>query len=273
MHRRYGFTLIELLVVIAVIVILIGILVPSLNMARSKARTIMCQTQLHQWGLLFNVLANDNDGRLMDRGDWESCRTQQFAYYIDTYHYPTFCPSAKKVASTNGIGSATQGWYCVKHTYRKGSYGLNGYSPAYNQVGRSIMPGYVPDNQSQQSASSIQGWKNINQKGARNIPVMLDSAIWAAFPKYTDEPSKTENQLTAQSYGNSNGYGMAYFSINRHNGSVNSLFLDWSVRKIGIKELWTLKWSPDFNTGGVWTLAAGVKEDSWPSWMRTFRDY
>jgi len=25
-------------------------------------------------------------------------------------------------------------------------------------------------------------------------------------------------------------------------------FLDWSVRKIGLKELWTLKWNPQFDT-------------------------
>jgi len=63
------------------------------------------------------------------------------------------------------------------------------------------------------------------------------------------------------------------FCINRHGGYVNSLFLDWSVRKVGLKELWTLKWSGDFDTAGRWTKAGGVKPEDWPRWMRKFRDY
>ena len=29
--------------------------------------------------------------------------------------------------------------------------------------------------------------------------------------------------------------------INRHHGGINMLFADWSVRKVGLKELWTLE--------------------------------
>jgi len=61
--------------------------------------------------------------------------------------------------------------------------------------------------------------------------------------------------------------------MNRHNGHINSLFMDWSVRKIGLKELWTLKWSPDFDTANVWTRAGGALPDDWPEWMRGFKDY
>jgi prepilin-type processing-associated H-X9-DG protein len=61
--------------------------------------------------------------------------------------------------------------------------------------------------------------------------------------------------------------------INRHNGGVNGLFYDWSVRKVGLKELWTLKWYPDFNTAGPWTKAGGVRPGDWPAWMRQFKDY
>jgi hypothetical protein len=51
------------------------------------------------------------------------------------------------------------------------------------------------------------------------------------------------------------------------------LFLDWSVRKVGLKELWTLRWSPGFNTAGPWTKAGGVRPDDWPEWIRGFKDY
>jgi prepilin-type processing-associated H-X9-DG protein len=61
--------------------------------------------------------------------------------------------------------------------------------------------------------------------------------------------------------------------INRHDGYVNGLFLDWSVRKVGLKELWTLKWHREYNTGGPWTKAGGVGPEDWPAWMRSFKDY
>ena len=61
--------------------------------------------------------------------------------------------------------------------------------------------------------------------------------------------------------------------INRHNGGVNTLFMDWSVRKVGLKELWTLKWHRSYDTAGPWTLDGGVKPSDWPEWMRKFKDY
>jgi hypothetical protein len=54
---------------------------------------------------------------------------------------------------------------------------------------------------------------------------------------------------------------------------VNGLFLDWSVRRVGLKELWTLKWNQSFNTANRWTLAGGVKPEDWPEWMMSFKDY
>jgi len=45
------------------------------------------------------------------------------------------------------------------------------------------------------------------------------------------------------------------------------------VRKVGLKELWTLKWSKYFDTSGPWTKAGGVAPEDWPAWMRGFKDY
>jgi hypothetical protein len=66
---------------------------------------------------------------------------------------------------------------------------------------------------------------------------------------------------------------MHHFCINRHYGFINGLFMDWSVRKVGLKELWTLKWDPEFDTAGPWTRAGGVQPQDWPRWMRRFKDY
>jgi hypothetical protein len=49
--------------------------------------------------------------------------------------------------------------------------------------------------------------------------------------------------------------------------------MDWSVRKVGLKELWTLKWYRQFDIANPWTRAGGVKPEDWPEWMRNFKDY
>ncbi len=60
-----GFTLIELLVVIAIIAVLLAVIMPSLRMARSAARRVVCQSNLKQIGLAWNAYLEDNEGAFL----------------------------------------------------------------------------------------------------------------------------------------------------------------------------------------------------------------
>jgi hypothetical protein len=83
-------------------------------------------------------------------------------------------------------------------------------------------------------------------------------------PKYEGEP-----RLGVGTAGDE----MRVFCIDRHDAAINVLFMDWTARPVGLKVLCTLKWHRQFDTSGFWTRAGGAKANSWPTWMRSFRDY
>ena len=77
--------------VIAVITILAALLLPALARAKEKAHSTQCANNLRQWGLAYQMYANDNDDFLPRRGqgvqvlaqidrpeDWFNCLPRYF---------------------------------------------------------------------------------------------------------------------------------------------------------------------------------------------------
>ena len=212
MHKRKAFTLVELLVVIAIIALLMAMLLPTLERARNQARAVVCQSNLRQWGLLFYDLAEDNGGRFPTGGIW--CGSYPFSYYVDNFEYPLFCPMAK--TPLGYPGSTFYAWQCHGHPWRTGSYGINSYSPfVFVDRHKSIPPDIL---------RNMKGiWEDAYQKGADNIPLLLDSVTGQGFCHETDLPPEFEGRLA---------FDLSSFCFNRHDGGINSLFLDFSIRKV-----------------------------------------
>lgn len=82
--RRFAFTLIEVLVVIGIIVILIGIILPSIGSVRSTARAAESQSNMKQWGAGTVAYTSLNKDRL----PWEGLPdTDQFAINLQAKQF------------------------------------------------------------------------------------------------------------------------------------------------------------------------------------------
>lgn len=269
---RIGFTLIELLVVIAVIALLIAILVPTLQRVRNHARAVVCQAHLRQWGTMCATLMAENEGHL-PRLELDDPKVDTYRAYFGWFReYDTLidrirlCPSASKPASEAGAGSRGGTFLAWGRWVPRGTYGYD----ACGSYGCNAVALASLSNPHDNLGPGEKLFWRIHIRGRSNIPVYLDSALVNLLISDASVPPPESDAVPVLSDTTSEIYGPC---INRHGGGVNAVFMDWSVRKVGLKELWTLKWHSDYNTANRWTLAGGVQPEDWPEWMRKFKDY
>ena len=270
MRKRRAFTLIELLVVISVIALLMAILMPALSRAKKQARTVACRALLKQWGPIWFMYCNDNNGFFSNgnisgigwrRGEWVIVLRSAY----ETKSEILRCPMAVKRLPTNESHGGPYHTYImgsggIENSREEASFGQNNW--LYNP------PSGVNAIQGRAAASH---WRTTNVKGAGEIPVFADAMWRGGGPSAYGEPRGAPPRFNGEWTGA--GAEMRHFCFDRHNGYLNYLFLDWSVRAVGIKELWTLHWHRDFNRRGPWTKAGGVQPTDWPEWMKGFKEY
>jgi prepilin-type N-terminal cleavage/methylation domain-containing protein len=248
-----AFTLIELLVVISIIALLIAILLPTLHLIRRQSKSVACKSNLHQWNIFFSMYKAGNDGKFFKSSQVGTWIGPLKTYLQDAKDSLFLCPMAKKHYFENpnelikdpridtavkkrfwarkyiGGGTKFHAWLLFEPKMFC-SYGLNDH---------------VMD--------------DLWNSSSMNVPVLMDCIWQGARPHYLDTPPADEGYPPDTSQGLDNSYSaMQYFIINRHDGGINSSFKDGSVRKVGLKELWTLKWHQWFPANG---------------WMKKFKDY
>ncbi len=292
MKTKRGFTLIELLVVIAIIALLMSILMPALAQVRKQARDMADQMNQKSWASIFGMwLADHGNTYMQGKSDLEpdkwffalapyyACVPKKYEEGVPRQYKLRFCPSAMRfpndvtIAPTHPegavqpyaaweTGSAVIKGQLYSNYYWDGSYGANGW--IYNES--------VP------IVTGMNGnWITSNVKNTEQIPVLADSARFGGRPQASPNAEEADKApIYKGDQGGSGGKGafMKQFCIDRHNGFINMLFMDNSVRAVGLKELWVLRWHRDYNVDNPMTLAGNDGQPaSWPGWMRRYKDF
>jgi len=251
MSKREGFTLIELLVVISIIALLLAILMPALAKVRKQAKNVACQSNLKQWGIVFSMYTGDNNSyfpchwHIDDEHCWMNALRP---YYKD--EKLLLCPAATKPVENGGRQPfAAWGGTVWGKKYPYFSYGLNDWVlSSWGSASQGLEPML---------------WKTCNVNHGAEIPVLLDASYpFSNNPSVFDEPPRYDGDNL---WSDTTGDNMKRFCLNRHDGGVNCVFVDSSVRKVGLKKLWKLRWHTQWDTSADMPV--------WPSWMSEFKDY
>jgi len=228
MCKTRAFTLIELLVVISIIAVLMAVLMPSLQRAREQARAVGCQSNLRQWAYYYTLYGQDSEGAsfgysVSERpGLWMKILKP---YWRDTYDL-LCCPTATKPLTEGGRGTFSAwgdlsgGWATEPgEPAIHGSYGINNWV-------LNIPGGFGP-------AREEDHWKRLDVRGTGDIPLLLDCVWVDGWPHHYDEPPEYDGQWDGGAFNNN----MQRYCTDRHRRALNASFLDFSVRRIGLKEL------------------------------------
>ena len=269
-NRDKGFTLVELLVVIAIIALLMALLLPALNKARDQANTVKCASNLRQFGLMYEMYGQAHNESMP--GGWNSGAM----WMVDLMPYyqgvgdVRLCPKARKFLDQTGcindascpktVESAWGRWgkpsfyggkvpvWAKEGLY--GSYGVNGWAHNPPDIG---LPLGSSDTYNISSANRPKYWRSmLNVKHSADVPLMAD-AMWDGTEPEVD--NETPNFECEQ---NSN---MSVFCMPRHSRRTNMLFMDKSVRRIGLRSLWSLKWHTQYKPADPAYII-------WPQWMK-----
>ena len=272
MKYKTKFTKKEILVVLCCAVFLLLNIGAIGSGGRRIAKDLVCLSNLHNWSAIFENYTNENNdkfftGQTAQGFLWIAQLEELYQSYKQNPLW--FCPMAKKpIIDEYGFYSQTLNIFNAWGIYTRsvynnlcrdgiaGSYGLNGYVLNVDP-GVSFQGGRRTDD----------NWRTFNVKDASDVPIFMEALRFDLWPLETDPPADSEFAVWQGTN------HMARCCINRHNGAINCLFMDWSARKVGLKELWTLKWHRTFNTEGPWTKAGGVRPSDWPAWMKNFKEY
>jgi prepilin-type processing-associated H-X9-DG protein/prepilin-type N-terminal cleavage/methylation domain-containing protein len=215
MQKSNKFTLIELLVVIAIIAILASMLLPALNKARDKAKTIKCTSNLKQ--IMMGVIFYTNDYR---------------EYYPVFNADPTNQNALTKLWWTNKIAE-----YLPVKKWKNENAGNIDYTPssawtcpAVNVLEVGGSGGYGANSDGPIAYLTGRGYNKGTFMKRPNDMIILGDAMWY-HPSYAPSEIKTVKEIRAPIWASTKwDQDNTTQLAPRHNEGGNTAFLDGHVK-------------------------------------------
>jgi prepilin-type N-terminal cleavage/methylation domain-containing protein/prepilin-type processing-associated H-X9-DG protein len=137
MRKIRIFTLTELLVVVAIIAILASMLLPALNKARDKARSLNCGSRIRQLSTFMHLYISDNNDSFYYsiNGNWSGAYSIKNPGFVNYVGYSVADPDHQ---NSSNIYTCPGYVRDIKNTYQKMSYGINYYlcHAQYNKLSK-----------------------------------------------------------------------------------------------------------------------------------------
>ena len=278
-NRKIGFVLGELVVMLVCVVLLVLIFLPAQSRARQQAKNITCLANLHRIGQVFGTYTADYDG-YFNPGWWYSDGNgllsqqpgglEQVMWFFATRNYYQdpeilLCPkntlpdldSPEFEFSNNDNDPWGPVPWMPKLPILGDKYAE--YGSAY--AGKPVS-GYCANDWLGTLGVNTgeEQWERMQTEGANEIPMVLDGGWYSGAPYDFAIPPQDPDDKVQTSQLDS----FDRFVFSRHRGGTQAVFMDLSVRRVGVKELWRLKWHRQFDTAND---AATNPPYPWPEWI------
>lgn len=224
---------------------------------RRRAKETVCLSNLLQWGRIWKAYTDDHDGHFPPR------RGGEYPYYASMLYWPWAILQHKPDINKNL-------WFCPEATEpwgRGGECPFAAWTAGYEQP-MMIESSYcvnlwvaMPEADGRDTENF---WGTPHVAHAANVPLLLDGSWKDTEPYPLDEPPPSREWIQAYCW-EPNRNEMKRVCHYRHESTVNGVFLDLSARRIGLKELWVLKWHR------LWPEGTDHLP-LWPPWMENFED-
>ncbi|MHC4620894.1 MAG: H-X9-DG-CTERM domain-containing protein [Planctomycetota bacterium] len=206
---------------------------------RRRAKEAVCVSNLKRWGTVFQKYAENHDGYFMRRTGAKDWIQTLYPYYSQRAKL-LLCPEATTTYAEGGVNPHMAWPASLDVGQLKGSYGINLWISNQSATGRY--------------------WRTPYRANAAHGLVFVDAQYKDMQPYPQDIPPIYETDLWTPGPYNE----MRRACVGRHNGAVNAVFLDGSVRKLGLKYLWRQQWYRG------WDMDYPLPV--WPEWMSNFKE-